>query len=371
MLPVLVIAAVACIAAAVALMLLTAAAPATVAHLAFAAGIMPLIFGAMLHFVPVLTRSRVPAQILWLLPFLAGGAGLLVVSGFMLPGFFATGIHAGAALALSVVLVMAGWIMKRAHAALDPPHPCLYWYLTAVLCLALALMAVLAMQVWPSQRAALRIFHLHLNTLGFIGITAIGTLQVLLPTAAGRPDPGARARLRSDLPLTAVGVLFVAIGGAWLTPLAYAGDVLLLFVVLKLAAAWAMHFRGDVVRLHGAAPSLAMALFGLFVLLLLGAVHARRGLDGIDAIYGFVLAFLLPLVSGAASQLLPLWIRPGVQTAWHDRTRSALTRFGGIRALAFVIAGLGTAVGWHAAAWLGAFALGFFAAQMLRAFTRA
>lgn len=369
MLPVLVIVAVVCAAATVALVLFAVAAPAAAAHLTFAAGIMPLIFAAMIHFVPVLTRSGVPAQAMRFLPFLASGAGLLVAGVFFLPGFFNAGIHAGASLALIVTVVMAGWIVRRAQAALDPPHPCLYWYLAAVLCLMLALITVLAMNVWPSQRAALRIFHLHLNTLGFIGLTAIGTLQVLLPTAAGRPDQDAGARLRNDLPLAVAGVLLVSGGSAWLKPLAYLGSTPLLFVVVRLGIVWAMRFPHDVGRLHGAAPSLALALFGLLILLFISPWHASDGLSGTDVIFGFVLAFLLPLVTGAVSQLLPLWLRPGVQTAWHHKSRSALTRFGGIRALAFVFAGVSVALGWRAGAWPATLALVAFTGQMLRVLT--
>jgi hypothetical protein len=369
LLPVLVIAAVACVAASVALILTAAAAPAAAAHLAFAAGIMPLIFGAMLHFVPVLTRSRVPPPALRFLPLLAAAGGLLAACAFFLPVFFNAGIHAGAALALGAALVMAGWIVRRAQAALGAPHPCLYWYLAAVLCLALALAAALAMNAWPSQRTALRIFHLHLNTLGFIGLTAIGTLQVLLPTAAGRPDQDAGARLRSDLPLAVAGVLLVAGGGAWLKPLAYAGIALLLVAVIRLGTAWAARFPGEVARMHGATPSLALALFGLLALLFAGTGHAQRGLGGNDAIFGFVLAFLLPLVTGAASQLLPLWLRPGVQTPWHHAARARLGRYAGLRALAFLVAGVMVALGVHAGAWLAAAALAMFIAQLVRVLT--
>lgn len=370
MLPVLAAAAVAGIAASVALILFAAAAPAAAAHLAFAVGIMPLIFGAMMHFVPVLTRSREPAPALRLLPFAASGAGILATCAFFLPGFFSFGIHAGAVLAFAASIVMAAWIVRRAKAALGAPHPCLYWYLAAALCLALALAAALAMSALPAQRAVLRIFHLHLNTLGFIGFTAIGTLQVLLPTAAGRPDAEAGARLRGDLPLAVAGVLLVAAGAAWLKPAAYAGMALLLIAVVRLGTAWAARFPEEVGRLHGAAPSLALALFGLVALIFAGAGHANGRLDGNDAIFGFVLAFLLPLVSGAVSQLLPLWLRPGAQTAWHHEARAVLGRFGGLRALGFVLAGISVALGWRPGAWLAAVALVFFAGQMLRVFAR-
>lgn len=370
MLPFLVAAAVAGISASVALILFTAEAPAAAAHLAFAAGIMPLIIGAMMHFVPVLTRSRAPALPLHFLPVAASGAGLLAAGAFFLPKFFNAGIHVGAVLGLSVSIIMAAWIVRRARVSLGTPHPCLHWYLAAVLCLALALVAVLAMSALPEQRGALRVFHLHLNTLGFIGITAIGTLQVLLPTAAGRPDKDAGARLRGDLPLAVAGVLLVAFGAAWLKPVAYAGMALLLIAVVRLGTAWAAHYPNEMGRLHGAAPSLALALFGLAALLFAGAGHADGRLAGNNAIFGFAIAFLLPLVTGAASQLLPLWLRPGVQTAWHHEARTALTRFGGVRGLAFAIAGLGVALGWRTAAWAAAAALAVFIGQLLRVIVR-
>ena len=370
MLPILVVAAVVCLAASVALILSNAAAPAAVAHLAFAAGVMPLIFGAMMHFVPVLTRSKPAAGAMRYVPLAMSGAGVLAVAAFTLPEFFSAGIQAGAMLALVVSLLTAAWILHRAKAALDAPHPGLHWYFAAVLCLILALVAALASVVWPDQRAALRVFHLHMNTLGFIGLTAIGTLQVLLPTAAGRPDLRASARLRSDLPLTVAGVLLVAVGAAWMKPAAYAGMALLLLSVIRLGTSWAAMFWREVGALHGAAPSLALALLGLEALLVAGVGHANTRLSGTDAIFGFVLAFLLPLVTGAASQLLPLWLKPGAQTQWHRDARATLGRFGGLRGIAFVVAGLLVALALREAAWLAAAALIVFIAQLLRVLVR-
>ena len=370
MLPFLVVAAVACFAASVVLILAGAASPAAVAHLAFAAGVMPLIFGAMIHFVPVLTRTRSPAPAMRYLPLAASGAGLFAIAAFVLPEFFTIGMHAGAALGLAASLVTAAWIARRGRAALDAPHPGLHWYFAAVLCLALALVAALAMLVWPDQRQALRMLHLHLTTLGFIGLTAIGTLQVLLPTVAVRPDVRASARLRGDLPLVVAGVLLVAGGAAWMKPVAYIGMALLLVSVVRLGTSWAAGFWREIGARHGAAPSLALALVGLEALLVAGVGHANQRLGGTDAIFGFVLAFLLPLVTGAANHLLPLWLKPGVQTPWHRDARATLGYLGGVRGLAFVAAGLLVALGWREAAWLAAVALAVFIVQLLRVLAR-
>lgn len=365
MLPFLAAAAVAALAVSLALILSGEASPAAAAHVAFAAGIMPLIFGAMTYFVPVLTRSASPASRLQRLPLAFLAAGALAAAAFIHPAWFNALVQAGAGLAFAAVLAMAVWIRRRGRAALGAPHPGLHWYLAAVMCLALALAAVLAMPVFPQQRAALRLFHLHLNTLGFVGLTAFGTLAVLLPTAAARPDPGAAAWLRRMLIPALAGVMLTAIGAAWWKPAAYVGALLLFVPAALLGTAWAVRFPKEMLRAHGAAPSLALALAGLLVLLSLGALHAQGRLEGGDAVFGFLLAFLMPLVTGAVSQLLPLWLKPGVQTAWHRAALERLGRFAVLRGLTFVMAGWSVAAGWPEGAWLATAGLAAFVAQAL------
>lgn len=370
-LPFLVTTTVAAFAAALALILVgNGASPAAAAHVAFAMGIMPLIIGAMMHFVPVLTRGREPDARIRLLPYCFLAAGALAAAAFLLPEHFLAGIRLAVLSGLTFAAAMATWIAYRARATLGAPHPCLYWYLAAVLCLALALAAVFLMEFLPAQRAALRLFHLHLNLLGFIGLTALGTLVVLLPTAAGQPDPDAARRLRRDLPLAVAGVLLTSAGAAWWPLLAYAGLLVLVLPVASLGTAWVARFPRAILRVHGAAPSLALALAGLLMLLLSGPLHAQRRLEGNDAILGFLLAFLLPLVSGAVSQLLPLWLRPGVQTDWHRAARVTLGGFAVVRALTFVAAGWLVMSGWRPGAWLAAAALAVFASQLLRVILR-
>ena len=59
----------------------------------------------------------------------------------------------------------------------------------------------------------------------------------------------------------------------------------------------------------------------------------------------FVLAFLLPLVSGALSQLVPVWAHPGRVTPARLACRALLARYGQCRALAHAAAGVSLAVG--------------------------
>lgn len=311
-------------------------------HLAFAMGVMPLIMGAMTHFVPVLTRTGAAVRQVELMAVLAWQAGVLVVA------FFAFGLPESvrlfaALLALLAATRLAGWQWMRAKKALGGPHPGVYWYLAALFCLAASLLAVAGMDVWPQQALALKRLHLHLNLFGFVGLAAVGTLQVLLPTAAGRPDPAAASRLRADLSPALAGTLLIALGAAWLPQLSWAGLVLWLLPLMRLVRAWLGLYRDRIFRRHGAASLLASALAGFAGALVAGGLHGAGWLESAHAGHGWVFAFLFPLVSGAAGQLLPLWLRPGRQGEWHDLARRHLTYGGGARAM-LLLAGGGMAL---------------------------
>ena len=361
MLIALVLTALASFAAAFALPWLHPLPPAAHIHLALAMGVMPLILGAMSHFVPVLTRSGTPATGVQWLPLLALAAGVLAFASFAANNQI---YYFAALLALAAAAVFSGWIVRRAGRALGQPHPCLYWYLAAMACLMLALAAVAAMSIWPEQRLALKRLHLHLNTLGFIGLTAIATLQVLLPTAAGRPDSQAATRLRQDLKWALGGTLLIAIGAAWFKPLAWLGASLWAAPIVNLSRAWLHLYGGEIWRRHGAAPSLAAALAGFAAALLLGALHGTGLLNTTDTAHAFILAFIFPLVTGAASQLLPVWVRPGPQTAWHAQVRQRLGWGGGVRGALFFAGGLLLALGWRGGLALAIVALVAFVLQL-------
>lgn len=335
--------------------------PSTHIHLVLAAGIMPLIFGAMMHFVPVLTRSKSPSRGVQLVPAFMLASGTLVVYSFAT----ASSIYYFAALtAFAAAAVFSGWIMRRTVNPLNKPHPCLYWYLAAVACLMLALAAVAAMALWPEQRQALKNLHSHLNTLGFVGLTAIATLQVLLPTVAGRFDPQAANRLRHDLKWALGGTLLVALGAAWLKPLSWLGALIWAVPLVRLGKAWLALYPGEIRRLHGAAPSLAAALAGFAAALLLGVLHGGGVLGTAGTGHAFILAFLFPLVTGAVSQLFPVWARPGPQTAWHAQTRLKLGLGGGLRGALFFAGGILLGLGWRGGLALAMVALIAFAAQL-------
>lgn len=111
------------------------------------------------------------------------------------------------------------------------------------------------MHYWPAERQALRLLHLHLNTLGFIGLTAIGTLQVLLPTILSGPDTDAATRLRRDLPVAVAGVLLVGLGAAFCLPLSVVGTGFLFYIACRPGLAWLSRYglrkSSPMVRLQG------------------------------------------------------------------------------------------------------------------------
>jgi hypothetical protein len=339
-------------------------------HLILAVGAMPLIFGAMSHFIPVLTRTRIATSGLLGIPVLALAGGALAVGALSLPELF-WGRYAGALLALTAASALLVWSRRRRAGMLGRPHPCLAWYEAALACLVLALLAILASAVWPQQTIALHRLHLHLNTLGFVGLTAVSTLAVLLPTVAGRPDPHVGPRLRRDLPWALAGTLLVAVGSAWFGPLAWIGGALWAVPLLRLGASWLRLYRAEILALHGAAPLLAAALAGLALSMILGAaapitvapLTAAGWLRPTEPALAFVSGFMLPLVSGAASQLLPVWLRPGVQSNWHAKLRDSLGRYGGIRAGLFCLGGIAAGTGHEWGLLLGAATLIWFLLQ--------
>lgn len=310
-----------------------AAAPAFWAHLALALGVMTLITAAMQHFVPVLTRGRGvtgwAARLPWLMA-TAGGLALAVFAGVAAFSW----LILPALLGLTGALGMVFWMRQRGRLCLGRPHPGLDWYVAAMACLALGLAAAALIPFLPAWHGALRAFHLHINLFGFIGLTAVGTLQVLLPTAAGQGDPEAAPRLRQDLKWALAGSAVLAMGQAFQNPVAWLGGALWGWVLGRMLLGWFRLFRRRLIAWHGAAPVLLAAALGYVAALLAALLEIGAPLTV------FLPGFLMPLVSGAAGQLAPVWSDPSRNTAFHEQGRAVLTRWNGIRALLFLSAAL-------------------------------
>jgi hypothetical protein len=311
--------------------------PVAVLHLVFAVGIVPLIFAAMMHFVPVLTRTGSPSGLLKGLPFAAQAAGLLVVGA--LQGLSSLHfLYLAAVVDLLLAAILLGWIFSRAAATLGSPHPGWRWYGAALGCLMLALAAVLAMAAWPQQWPAWRLLHLHLNILGLVGLAALGTLPVLLPTACGKPDPGAGAWLQRRLWMAAGGALLVGAGAALHWIVAALGAGLLLLALLGLIGQWGRCFGFRALAGDGVTASLLAAAGGLLLMLAAGIAHGAGLIAAQPTLLAWVVGFLLPLVSGALSQLLPVWRWPGPVLPARREMRRRLAVGGRWRALLFIVA---------------------------------
>ena len=313
--------------------------PLAVAHLAFAVGIVPLIFAAMSHFVPVLTRTGDPGRWIARLPGAAQIAGLAAVAAMQ--GLLPYGLlYAAAAVDLVLTLILLNWMAARARATLGAPHPGWRWYGAALGCLTMALLAILLIPALPLDWKPLRLFHLHLNTLGLVGLAALGTLPVLLPTALGKPDPEAASWLRRRLWLVAGGALVVATGAAVIWPFAAPGAALLLVAALGLMGHWGRRFGFKAILADGVSASLMAAVIGLLLTLVAGVAHGAGLLPGRPTLLAWGTGFLLPLVTGALSQLLPVWRWPGPMLPARQIMRKKLAATGAWRALLFLAATL-------------------------------
>lgn len=324
--------------------LLRPVAPPVAVHLSLAATLFPLILAVMIHLAPVLTRTAPARGWVGYAPFAAlagGGVAVLTLLG-ALPWF---ALHLAALLGMGAGGAVLVWMTQRARTALAGSHPGLIWYQAALTLLLLALPAMPIGLFWPEAWPALRLFHLHLNLLGFIGLTAVGTLQVLLPTAAARPDPGAGVRLRQGWRHAVIGTLLVALGAAWWPPLAGVGALAWLWVMGGFLRAVV---NAGLYRAPGPARALTLAAFGFGVLLLTGAAHGLGALPQAPMLPLLATLFLFPLVTGAFSHFLPLWRYPGAPGEQQRQLRQALARALEMRLGLFVV---GSALVWWRAEW--------------------
>ena len=320
--------------------------PLAVAHLAFAVGIVPLICAAMIHFVPVLTRTGDPGGGIRRLPLAAQIAGTLAV--LAMEGWLPRlGLTLAATVDLLLAAILLNWIAGRARAALGASHPGWRWYGAALGCLMLALVAVLVIDGLPHYWRPLRLVHLHLNALGLVGLAALGTLPLLLPTALGKFDPEAGSWLRRRLWVVAGGALVVTVGSGIAWQFALPGAALLLVAALGLACQWIRRFGIAPLLRDGVSVSLLTALAGLVLTVAAGVAHGAGLMPARPTLLAWVAGFLLPLVSGALSQLLPVWRWPGPAIPARAVMRQRLAASGGWRAGFFLAAALAVLAGYE------------------------
>ena len=307
-----------------------------IVHLLMAIGVMPLIMGAMIYFTPVLTRSRASPWPVLALPLLALMAGLLVTACLQ---WRRDWLPFPAVLVILISGTQLGWMWRRGRSMLGRPHPGLYWYLAALTCLIFGVTAMLVAIFWPEYWIPLKRFHLHVNILGFVGLTAVGTLYVLIPTVAGYTDDAAHGRLQRDFYPAAVGVLLVATGSMGWTWLTWPGLVLWLFVLARYAWTLVSRWRKFVWGWHRPGSSLAAAVLGLMLVSISGGFHSAGIWPAPVSMQLFFFMFLFPLVTGAISFLLPVWLWPARNIPAYEDAARRLAWGSGVRALIFMIAG--------------------------------
>jgi hypothetical protein len=341
--------------------------PVAVAHLTFAVGIVPLIFAAISHFVPVLTRTGDPEKRIRWLPGLLQISGLFVVAALQgwLPRWV---LHPIVTVDVIFGLIFLHWILGRAKRCLGSPHPGWRWYVAALSCLLLALFVVPLLTAVPAWYGSLRAIHLHLNTLGLVGLAALGTLPVLLPTVLGQGDPDAAGWLRRRLWPALAGVFAVSLGAGLFWWLAVPGAAILFVVSFGLLGQWIRRYGVSRLLSDGAAASLLAALLGLLFNLMAGVAHAANLLAARPAIAAWALGFLLPLVTGALTQLLPVWRWPGPVIPARALMRQKLAVSGVWRAAFFLLGGLALLAGFTEVGGVFAgLAIGLFAFGLLQA----
>jgi nitrite reductase (NO-forming) len=203
-----------------------------------------------------------------------------------------------------------------------------HYYLTAGVALLTGIPAGAGMLlVDDDQRPRLLLFHAHVNLLGFVTLTVLGTLLTLWPTVLRtRMMPGAAPAATRALPLSAAGLVLLGVGTlAWWPLIAATGLALTAGAVLLVAVPGV-----DTARQRPpasfAAWSIAAGTGWLLVALiwdavvLLGAHDAAAAADRFDTVLpalggGFAAQVLL----GALSYLLPMVLGGGPATV-RDRT---------------------------------------------------
>ena len=280
---------------------------------------------------------------------------------------------AGAGLAGVVVLAHAVGLASRIARALPARLSGTVWFYVAA---AAALLAGMGLGLWlaggvagsADAYLALRLAHVHLNVLGWVGLAVVGTQFTLWPTVLRtQMVPGLEAAVRRSLPPLAGGLAVAAAGlaGQW-RALALAGLALYL---AGLAVALVPFVRTARRRPPHTAASwmlgAGMAWLVLAVVADLAALAASQRVVELDVrlsrlVPAAAAGFALQTLTGALTYLLPVVFGRGAAgnrrltgiLEWGWPARVAAVNLG----VVVLVAGWGPAVGW----WLAGLGLGSF-----------
>ncbi len=157
-------------------------------HGALVGGVAQLILGGMLTFIPTLLmtgQKRADSHPILYLAINGGTIGLLI--GFGLRNNAVAG--AAGLLIISAFLSVAGDAIRQAKASLNSPPLNLWFYGVALVGLFVGLVVGVGMAFgfFAGWYGHARLSHIHLNLLGFVTLTIIGTMHNLLPTVLQTP----------------------------------------------------------------------------------------------------------------------------------------------------------------------------------------
>lgn len=182
-------------------------------HGALIGGVAQLILGALLSFIPPLFmtgRNRSDSH-----PFLFGliNVGTMaVLFGFAMQRDTVVGI-AGVFIVIAFLSVFAEGLRRIKHSLISPPlNVWFYGVAFIALLVGLGVGEAMAWQVIPMGRLGqVRLAHIHLNLLGFVTVTIIGTMHNLFPTAVNTPLHSSRLA-RVTFLIVPAAVLLLVVG---------------------------------------------------------------------------------------------------------------------------------------------------------------
>ena len=237
----------------------------------------------------------------------------------------------GAAAVFVAVAAHLGWLAGRLRAALPARFAVTVHYYVAATVSVLAGIPVGAwmLVVDDAARPRLVLFHAHVNLLGWVTLTVLGTVLTLWPTILRtRIVDGAVAAARAALPLAGAGLALLAVAVlAWWPTLALAGLALVaaaVVVTARPAAPAAPQKAPASFAAWSIAAGAAWLLVALTVdaAILVTAGDPARAADRLGAVLVPLLAgFAAQILVGALSYLLPMALGGGPR-----RVRLALDR---------------------------------------------
>lgn len=234
---------------------------------------------------------------------LNAGIGCVLIGGTTGPGWLGV---AGAGAVFGAVLAHAGALAARLRRALPARFSVtVHYYLAA----AAALLVGIPVGAWmlvvdDAARPRLVLFHLHVNVLGWITLTVLGTLLTLWPTVLRtRMAEGAVRAATRALPPAATGLALLGIGLlAWWPVVAAAGVVVFAAAVVITAVPAASAARRRPPSSFSA-WSIAAGVGWLLVALTVDAVMLLSAADPAVAHADFA-TVLVPLLVGFVAQVL-------------------------------------------------------------------